>query len=158
MAIAAELTKSIEKSLDSKPVYAFAGAGDLAVEKLRELSGRLTALYGVRVEPKDVQEAVRELPDQAQSVVSLVVATAADVYGDLAERGETVVNRIRRQKSTAELRNQAQSTVRRAKATKTTATKGATATRRAAKGTATSATKTAQSAGRAASDAADKIG
>jgi heparin binding hemagglutinin HbhA len=176
MAITAELTKSIEKSLDSKPVYAVAGVGDLAVEKLRELSARLSTLSSVRVEPKDVQEqvgaiqkdakarlelvqeAVRELPEQAQSVVGLLVATANDVYEDLAERGENVVGRIRRQKATGDLKDHAQSTVRRAKATRTTATKGATSTKRAAKGTVTSATKTAQAAGKATSDAADKIG
>jgi len=176
MPITAELTKSIEKSLDSKPVYAVAGVGDLAVEKLRELSARLSALSSVRVEPKDVQEqvgtlqkdararlghvqeAVRELPEQAQSVVGLLVATANDLYGDLAERGENVVGRIRRQNATGNLKDQALSTVRRAKATKTTATKGATSTKRAAKGTVTSATKTAEAAGKAASDAADKIG
>jgi hypothetical protein len=180
MAISAELTKSIEKSLDSKPVYAFAGVGDLAVEKLRELSARLAALSNLRVEPKEVptqveafqkdamarfeivqdavQEAVRDLPEQAQSVVAFFATKANDVYDDLAERGENVVGRIRRQRSTEDLKDQAQSTVRRAKATRTTATKGAAATKRSAKATATSAGKTAEAAGKAASDAADKIG
>lgn len=175
MPITQDITRSIENTLDSKPVYAVAGAGDLAVEKLRELSGWLTSLSD-RIEPNDVQAqvgtlqkdaqtrfeavrgAVRDIPDQAQSVLALLVATANDVYGDLAARGENVVSRIRRQQSTTELREQAQSTVRRAKATKTTATKGVTATKRAAKGTVTAATKTAEAAGKAAADAADKIG
>src|SRR6266508_4894859 len=105
MPITAELTRSIERSLDSKPVHAVAGAGDLAVEKLRELSARLASLPNVRVEPRDaqvrlqalqqdartrfevMQDAVRELPEQAQSVVALVAAKANDVYEELAERG-----------------------------------------------------------------------
>jgi hypothetical protein len=187
MAISSELTKSLERSLDSKPVYAVAGAGDLAVEKLRGLSAWLSALSTVRVEPKDVQEqvgtlqkdtqarlaalqedararlgfvqeAVRDLPDQAQSMVALVVSRANNVYGDLAERGEIVVGRIRGQQATGELEDQAQATIERAKVTRTTATKSAAATKRSAKGTVTSATKTAEAAGKAASDAGDKIG
>jgi heparin binding hemagglutinin HbhA len=176
MAITAELTKSIERSLDSKPVYAVAGAGDFAVEKLRELSARLSSLSTVRVERRDVQEQVgtlqeetrtrlqqvqeafRELPEQAQSVVGSVVATATELYDDFAERGELVVSRLRGQESTGELEEQAQSTVRRAKATKATATKGVTATKQSAKETVTSATDTAKAGGQAAADSADKIG
>jgi hypothetical protein len=187
MAITAELTKSIERSLDSKPVQAVAGAGDYAVEKLRELSARLSSLSTVRVEPKDVQYqagafqkdaqarfvalqedartrlgqvqgAVRELPEQAQAVVGVLVATASELYDDLAERGEVVVSRIRRQPSIGELEDQASSTVRRARATKTTSMRGAAATKRAAKATVASATKTAETAGGAATEAPDNIG
>ncbi len=42
---------------------------------------------------------------------------ATEVYGDLATRGESVVGRIRRQQASRDLAEQAELTVRRAKAT-----------------------------------------
>jgi heparin binding hemagglutinin HbhA len=168
----------------SKPFYVVAGAGDLAVKSLREGAERLSAL---RLEPKDLEKTVatlqaetRALPAKAQTAA---VTMAADVagrvgtgYDELVVRGRSVVTRIRRQKATQELRKQAATTVRRTKATFTTATggaadtrsavKGATttakkraaATRTSAKSTATSARKTTKKAVKAVADGAEKVG
>lgn len=173
----------------SKPFYAVAGAGDLAVKKLREVPGRLSTinLTNLKVDRKDIESTIttiqvetKALPAKAQTVavglVGEVAGRAAPVYGDLVTRGRSVVTRIRRQKSTQELKAQAGTTVRRTKAASTTAKKSAAATRTAArgatttakkraattktaaKGAATSATHTVEAAGQAAADAAEKIG
>lgn len=168
----------------SKPFYVVAGAGDLAVKSLREGTERLSAL---RLERKDIEHTVatlqaesRALPAKAQTVA---VTLAADVagrvgtsYDELLGRGRSVVTRIRRQKATQELKRQATTTVRRTKATFTTATEGASdtrsavrgatttakkraaATRTSAKGTVTSARKTTKQAAKAVADGADKVG
>lgn len=173
----------------SKPFYAVAGAGDLAVKKLREVPGRLSTLdlTNIKVDRKDIESRIatiqveaKSLPGKAQTVavglVGEVAGRAAPVYGDLVTRGRSVVTRIRRQKSTQELKAQAGTTVRRTKAASTTAKKSAaasrtaargaattakkraTATKTAAKGAATSAAHTVEAAGQAAADAAEKIG
>jgi heparin binding hemagglutinin HbhA len=166
---------NLTRSLDAKPVYAAAGAGDLAVEKLRQFSDRLTDVNRQEVQStvetrvaavqKDVearlvvlQDAVKDLPEQAQLLASSLVARAAGTYEDLANRGEAVVGRIRRQQATQELEQQAASTVRRAKAPRTTVGNSAAVTKRSAKATVTSASETASAAARAAEDAADEIG
>jgi heparin binding hemagglutinin HbhA len=83
---------------DTKALYAVAGVGDLAVEKLRTVPGKLAEL-------------------RANDVYSSVVTKANELYGDLATRGESVVGRIRRQQASRDLAEQAEVTVRRAKAT-----------------------------------------
>lgn len=111
----------VRKALtDSKHLYFVAGAGELAVNKLREVPGRLASL---RVEPHvaadRVQNAifdaqarlsetlstppdVRSLPRRAQgfALTSLgrageALIRAHDGYEELAERGRTVVERLR---------------------------------------------------------------
>jgi heparin binding hemagglutinin HbhA len=157
----------IKKALtDSTPLYAVAGAGDLAVEKLREVPGRLST---IKVEPKVVQDRVtgslnsfqddvKTLPEKAQSFALIQVGKANEAYEELAKRGKVIVGRIRRQKATQDLKAQAQVTAESAKATETTARKAVGSTQRAAKGTATSATKTAKAAEKATKDAAGKVG
>ena len=83
---------------DTKALYAVAGAGDLAVEKLRTVPGKLAEL-------------------RANDVYGSVVTKATELFGDLTARGENVVGRIRRQQATRDLAEQAEVTVRRAKAT-----------------------------------------
>ena len=143
---------SVTKTITtSKPFYVVAGAGDLAVKTLRESTDRLSTL---RIERKDIETTIaalqnetKALPAKAQTVaVTLVADVAGKVgtgYDELLGRGKSVVTRIRRQKSTQDLQRQASTTVRRGKATVTTAKTGASATRSAAKGTATTAKKRA---------------
>jgi heparin binding hemagglutinin HbhA len=168
----------------SKPFYVVAGAGDLAVKSLREGAERLSTL---RIEQKDLGKTVaslqaetKALPAKAQTVaVTLVADVAGKVgtgYDELLGRGKSVVTRIRRQKATQDLKKQATTTVRRTKATVTTATEGAAETRSAVKGatttakkraaatrtsaksTATAARKTTQQAAKAVADGAEKVG
>ena len=147
----------VDKDTTAKPLYAVAGVVDLTVEK------------------------VRNVPSYARSVrIDNVAISAAEltesVYGDLVERGRTLVMRIRRQDETKEFEARAKSTVGRTKAAATTARKNAAATRTSAKrttttarnnakstksavkGAATSARRTTKAAAKATEAAAEKVG
>jgi hypothetical protein len=121
-----------DKLRDSKAFYVAAGAGDLAVEKLREVPERINKLQE-KTDPKDLGGA-------AVSYVTQVGTRAVEVYDGLAERGKRIVSRVDRQKATQELEESAKSTVRRARSA------------------AGSARTTARTAGKAAGDASKKIG
>ena len=179
------LTTSITRS---KPFYVVAGATDVAVKTLREGAEKLST---VRIERKDIEKAVENLQAEAAALPGKAQATAigyagefagrADaVYGDLLVRGRSVVGRVRRQKATQDLKKEAATTVRRTKATATsakesaaetataakraskrtttTAKKRAATTRSTAEGAVTSARKTAEAATHAAADGASKLG
>jgi len=164
-------------------VYAVMGAGDLVVERIRAAqvereveqlqtqvltfptraqavaAQRLNAVVAdVRALPKQV----RTLPLTAQTRVQASVATAlgqaSETYVDLAKRGESLVTRIRGQKSTQEAAAAVKTTTSRAKATTTTAKKAVKETTTRAKTTRTTAQKTASAAARATTDAAKKVG
>jgi hypothetical protein len=186
-------------------VYAVVGAGDLVVERIRAVqvdreveqlqaqvltlptkaqAAAAERLSSVMSDVRALPVQVRALPVQAQARVQAGVAAAlgqaSETYGDLAKRGEGLLTRIRRQKSTQETIDAAANTTSRAKATATTAKKAATSTsttaqkaarttrvtaEKAAKSTATSAKatrttaqKAATSAAKATGDAAKKIG
>lgn len=195
MASTTELRKSyIEsaKSLSAKPLYAWAGAGDLAVEKLRtvpskvkelrsEVSvGKLKSVPGKLTEeskkatevPSKLQAKVNALPKTPKALSAKFEAQVKAVdtrIDELATRGETVVRRIRSQRSTTELVNQAKTTVSKAKGLQTVATRGANntvstantaakTTVTAAKSTVTAARKTAAKTPAAGSAAANKVG
>lgn len=164
------------------PLYALAGAGDLAVEKFRAVSDDVTARFA-KLDQKTLQteltkaqsefskrfEAIvadartapaklRELPATAQAGFTTVLGQAEETYEDLAGRGKDLVERIRSQKATEDLVTQAKTTVSKAKATRTTAKKTADSATRNVKATATSARKTAKTASKAAGAAATKVG
>ncbi len=121
-----------EKLRDTKVFYVAAGAGDLAVEKLREVPERINRLQG-KTDPKDVGGA-------AVAYVTQVGSRAVEVFDELAERGKKIVSRVDRQKATQELEASAKSTVRRARSA------------------ADSAKTTARTAAKAAGDASKKVG
>jgi hypothetical protein len=121
-----------ERLRDSKAFYVAAGAGDLAVEKIREVPDRLNRLQE-KTDPKDLGGA-------AVAYVTQVGTRAVEVYDGLAERGKRIASRVDRQKATQELEASAKATVRRARTA------------------AGSAKTTARTAGKAASDASKKIG
>ena len=87
-----------------------------------------------------------------------MLGQAEETYEDLAGRGKELVERIRSQQATEDLVTQAETTVSKAKATRTTTKKTADSATRNVKATATSARKTAKAATKAAGSAADKIG
>ena len=168
------------------PLYAIAGAGDLAVEKFRAVSDDVTTRFAnldqkalqstlqteltkrqaelskrlevLAANAKTVPATLRELPSVAQAGLTTVLGQAEETYADLAARGEEIVTRIRSQKATEDLVAQAKTTVSKAKATRTTAKKTADTASRNVKATATSARKTAKTASKAATTAASKVG
>lgn len=174
-----------------KAFHAGIGVTDLAVEVVRDYAaGTQKRVVDVRksvsdFEPrafgtkavKTVNGQVSAVPARVQQVVDINVNAATDTYGDLVKRGETLVRRIRRQKSTQDTVAAAETTVAKAKTTRTQATSAAkksttaartaakkasapkrTAARSSAKATRTSARKTVSAGSRALTDAAKKIG
>ena len=160
-------------------VYAVVGAGDLVVERLRAVQverevGQLQTqvrafptkaqaaaaerLNAVVSDVRALPEQVRVLPVQAQAGVAAALGQATDTFADLATRGEQLVTRIRRQKSTQDTIEAASNVTTRAKATTTTAKKAAKSTTASVKATRTTAQKTASAAAKATTDAAKKIG
>ena len=130
----------------------------------------------------ELQAEAKALPTRVQKFIDAQLGTAGDTYGELVNRGESLVDRILRQQSTQDAEKAAETTVAKAKTTKTQATKAAsTATKSAqksvkksvkksaatarkspakssAKATATSAKKAAESTAAAVVDAAEKVG
>ncbi|MEU5992292.1 hypothetical protein ABZ806_25255 [Spirillospora sp. NPDC047418] len=88
---------------ENKAVYAVAGAGDFAVEKLREVPGQVDRYRGqvretvdrYRGEVSRYQERVdaKDLPGAAVAYATQVGTRAAEIIDELAERGRKVVNR-----------------------------------------------------------------
>jgi len=172
--------KDLERTLsdmDKTPLYAVVGATDLAVEKIRtaraELSARASKLDAKvlrdqaqatvtsRVETfqadmRAAPDQARDLPVRAQVVVGEAIATALTAYGDLAGRGKNLVTRVRRQQPTADLTDQAKSTVARAKSTGTTAKKQAAATKRTASASAGTVKQSAGETGGTAKESATR--
>jgi hypothetical protein len=107
-------------TLDATPLYVLAGAGDVAVEKLRELPGALQRL------PKDLQRLPKELQSEAQQraagirgQVGQIGDRTNDRYAELAQRGRHLVGQIRRQPSTRRAVQQARSAVAKTRAART---------------------------------------
>ena len=170
---------------------------DLEPQALREqattaVSSRVEALSkearerrsAVEARVAELQAEALALPGRLQGVVDDNVATVVGAYGELAQRGEALLTRIRRQQSTQEAVSAAKTTTAKAKTTRTqgaaatkstakkatsTAKKSATATKKtaakkssaptsSAKATVTAAKKTASAAGTAAAEGAAKVG
>jgi heparin binding hemagglutinin HbhA len=163
--------------LDLKRVIdAGVGVTDLAVQTVRDYSA--DAQKRLATAQKTVQKSVVEFDVKStraaieKRVADLQAAgwnTATDTYGDLVKRGQSLVGRIRRQQSTREAVAAAETTVAKAKttrtqvagagkATKKTAAKKRTAAKSSAKATGTAAKKTVSAGSRALADAAQKVG
>lgn len=146
------------KLRDNKAVYTVAGAGDLAVEKIREVpeqvvkiretvNEQVTKYQGevrenARKNVTKIQEKVevKDLPGAAVAYVTHFGARAVELADELAERGKKIVARVENQVATQELEESAKRTQRKTKA---------------AVG---EAKKTAQAASRATGDASKKVG
>ena len=163
----------------TRPLYAGVGATDLVVGYVRgtvaDLQKRLTdidfepkalrdqavgvALVQLDALTKDVKarrEAIEKRVAELQADAAGVPATVTSVYEDLAQRGEVLVRRINRQKSTQDAKAAASTTTAKAKTTKTQATKAAKKTTTAAKKTAKKSSSTPKSSAKATTTAAKK--
>ncbi|MDH2426974.1 hypothetical protein [Sphaerisporangium sp. TRM90804] len=107
------INTEVKKLAESKPFYAVAGAGDFAVEKLRELPEQIQRLQSRRGEARDVArdlptvarkyastvqvkaEAVaRDLPEKAKEYADTLSSRAAALYDQFANRGRKVVSKM----------------------------------------------------------------
>jgi hypothetical protein len=128
-----------------KPLYAVVGAGDLAVENIKDLPVQVVA-QATTILPKttafiaEVPGKVLGLRGDAQTRATALTGKAFETYGELVERGQKLVGSIRRGSA-------AQTAEARIKTAKSQ-TKAAT----------TSTTKAAKATAKAVEDAAAKIG
>lgn len=126
-----------------KPLYAVVGAGDLAVENIKDLPGDLLTQAGAFV-PKttalvaELPAKVKDLRGEVEERATALTGKAFETYGELVERGQKLVGSIRRSKTTQEAQAQVKVAKSQAKAATTSATKAAKAT---AKATANAAEK-----------------
>jgi heparin binding hemagglutinin HbhA len=176
----------------TRPFYAAVGGVDAAVAYARSGLGEAQTRFAkVDFEPRalanqgrtivsarvdELQKEAKALPNRVEKLVNEYVSeiggTVEDLnkqYIDLAARGRTLVQRIRRQQATQDAKKQAKTTTSRAKATSTSTKKTASQAARStsktaktakssAKATGTSAKKTAGTAKKATQDAASKTG
>lgn len=92
-----------------KPLYAGVGAGDFAVEKLREIPN----LSARRV--KGLQGTWREIPAQVRTSFTEFQGRATTIYADLAQRGERLVTSIRNNPAAQAAEDQARAALANAK-------------------------------------------
>lgn len=129
----------------TRPLYAAAGAGDLAVAALRKIPG----------ECQRVQDQLRTVDtDELRTRVDDYTGKAVDAYSGLAARGEKLFGSLRRQRSTTDLVEQVDHTAERARGTRASAK----ATRTRASKTEATAHTSASKATRAARAGSGKIG
>ncbi|MET9020744.1 hypothetical protein ABZV93_12225 [Actinopolymorpha sp. NPDC004070] len=149
------------------PLYVLAGAGDLAVEKIREISkmasSKISSLettdpaevsdrMQVRIEEgadtlgvvlrsatSDIREQAKGISGRAQSAMQAMWMSAGDAYDDLIERGEGVVSHLRGQNGRT-----IQRTAAGARGGRTTAAKKAGRSATKSAGTSSTAKKTAK--------------
>lgn len=153
---------------DPRPAYVVVGLTDAVVERARA-AGEAVVHFTTNLRPGTIGEqvgrAVADVPGQVTGLAGLIgdritrtvsglqsraEQTADDVeggvqsgYDSLAERGQSLVERVRGQQATQELRSQVDNAVRQGKALVTTTRKGAAQTTAAAKATVTSGRKQA---------------
>lgn len=153
MTFVTDLRKTVT---DATPVMAAVGITDLAVEKVREARAQALATSKAlaAIDPKGVQH---ELTAQAEKSAQQALETPAQLfnrglelagraqeqYGDLAARGEKLVQRLRTQQSTKDLVAQVDQTVATGKGAITTARKAVASTQSSAKATFTTGRKEA---------------
>ncbi len=136
------LVNDIRKSVtDATPVLALVGVTDLVAEKVRSTQAQAAKaradLARVDLDVKTLQGKAQQVPAAALSKTVELAGRAEEAYGDLATRGQKLVERIKRQKATQDLLAQGKVTLSRGKAAVTTVRKAALDTRTATKATVT---------------------
>jgi hypothetical protein len=80
------LATEVKKITESKPFYALTGAGDYAVEKLRELPEQLQRL---QLRREDLRETAKDFPVKAREYATTVQDRAEAVAKDFPEKART---------------------------------------------------------------------
>ncbi|MGH3320422.1 MAG: hypothetical protein ACRDN9_09610 [Streptosporangiaceae bacterium] len=125
MMLGTDVRDGVRKLTGSKAFYAVAGAGELAVEKLREMPGRLEQVQG---QLRSLDRA--DLQTRAVGYADVVGARAGGAYDDRAHRGRNAVRRVRRQVAAQELETETRTTARQSRSTAASAKRtGAAATK-----------------------------
>ena len=111
-----------------KPLFAYVGVADLAIERAKEVPAQLTvATTDVTKKAQallaDVPAQVTALPVTVRTNVDKATEKATDVYAKLTIRGERLVTQIRRQPATEAAIAEGKEAVRKAEAAATAARK-----------------------------------
>jgi ferritin-like metal-binding protein YciE len=124
-----------------KPLFAYVGVADLAIERAKEIPAELTvATTNVTKKAQallaEVPGQVTALPVTVRSNVEKATEKATDVYSKLTVRGERLVKQIRRQPATEAAIAEGKEAVRKAEAAATAARKSVKAGEKAVEGAA----------------------
>ena len=107
-------------------LYAYVGAADYAVEKIRALPELQDQVVGgLRTQVRDLQAQVRELPHQLRTSFSEIQGRVSGTYSEFANRGEKLVSSIRKDPETQEAVGQAKTAKSQVKAARTSVKKAA---------------------------------
>lgn len=136
------VTTTVKKVVTDQ-AYATVGATDLVVETFRGYTSQIAALRS-ELDPQKVQARVKAAPTEAQNY-----------YTDLTKRGEDLVARLRKQKATQDLIDQAEATVALGRGLVDSVRKSASDVERSAKATLTVGRNEAAKAGEAVVDSVD---
>ena len=124
-----------------KPLFAYVGVADLALERAKEIPAELTEVTNKVT--KRAQALVAEVPAQVTALpvtvrtsVEKATETATDVYSKLTVRGERLVKQIRRQPATEAAIAEGKEAVKKAEAAATAARKSVKAGEKAVEGAA----------------------
>ena len=125
-----------------KPLFAYVGVADLAIERAKEIPAELTEVTNKAA--KKAQSLVAEVPAQVtglpvavRSNVEKATERATDLYTKLTFRGERLVGQIRRQPATEAAIAEGKEAVNKAEAAATAARKSVKAGEKAVEGAAT---------------------
>jgi hypothetical protein len=124
-----------------KPLFAYVGVADLAIERAKEIPAELTvATTNVTKKAQallaDVPAQAKALPVTVRSNVETVTEKATDLYTKLTIRGERLVGQIRRQPATEAAIAEGKEAVKKAEAAATAARKSVKAGEKAVEGAA----------------------
>ena len=116
------------KETAKKPLFAYVGVADLALERAKEIPAELTvATSNVTKKAQallaDVPAQVTALPVTVRTNVEKASEKATDLYAKLTVRGERLVTQIRRQPATEAAIAEGKEAVRKAEAAATAAKK-----------------------------------
>ena len=116
------------KETAKKPLFAYVGVADLAIERAKEIPAELTELNKtvstkVQAVIADVPAQVQALPVTVRTNVEKATEKATDLYTKLTIRGERLVTQIRRQPATEAAIAEGKEAVRKAEAAATAAKK-----------------------------------
>ncbi|GAA4596029.1 hypothetical protein GCM10023194_67090 [Planotetraspora phitsanulokensis] len=107
------LATEVKKITESKPFYALTGAGDFAVEKIRELPEQLQRFQSrqgdLRETAKDLpvkareyattvqdraEAAAKDFPEKAKAYADTAAARFTELYEEFALRGRKIVSKV----------------------------------------------------------------
>jgi hypothetical protein len=121
---------ALNSAAAKKPLFAYVGVADLAIERAKEIPGEFTvATTNVTKKAQsllaDVPSQVTALPVTVRTNVEKATEKATDLYTKLTIRGERLVGQIRRQPATEAAIAEGKEAVKKAEAAATAAKKSA---------------------------------